>query len=137
MASRFISTFETPYPARERSECFGVTLDETMKAGAKARDAVREMLRAPFLVTTRHANAAGRSRETRYYALVEVGGQGLAEQLVNQGLARTKGVFVNLPTGEQWKVYVERLQALEREARQKRLGIWASSPAPRAESRPE
>jgi endonuclease YncB( thermonuclease family) len=131
------ANFRYPERVREQSEYFGVTLDETMKAGAKARDAAQQMLRAPFIVTTRYASAAGRSRETRYYALVEVGGQGLAEQLVSQGLARTKGVFVNLPTGEQWKIYVERLQALEREARQKRLGIWASSPEQRAKSRPE
>jgi endonuclease YncB( thermonuclease family) len=59
--------------------------------------------------------------------LVEVGGKSLAELLVSQGLARPKGVTTNLPTGEHWKVYVERLRALESEARQKRLGIWVSS----------
>ena len=112
---------------REQSEYFGVTIDETMKAGRKAKDTARELLREPFVVWTRRASAAGRSREPRYYALVEVVGKGLAELLVSQGLARTKGVITNLPNGENWKVYVERLQALESEARQKRLGVWASS----------
>jgi endonuclease YncB( thermonuclease family) len=42
-------------------------------------------------------------------------------------LARRKGVIINLPTGENWKVYAEKLQALESEARQKRLGIWGST----------
>jgi len=116
-----------PERTREQSEYFGVTLDETMKAGAKARDAVQKILREPFDVLTRWASAAGRSRETRYYAFVEVGGKSLAELLVSQGLARTKGVTTNLPTGENWKVYVERLRALESEARQKRLGIWANA----------
>lgn len=87
----------------------------------------REILREPFVVETRWATAAGRGKETRYYALVEVGGKKLAEVLVSQGLARTKGVAPNLPTGEKAKTYVERLERLEREARQKRLGIWASS----------
>ena len=51
----------------------------------------------------------------------------MTELLVSQGLARTKGVTANLPTGEKSKVYLEKLHALESEARQKRLGIWASS----------
>jgi len=116
-----------PERTREQSEYFGVTLDETLKAGAKARDTVRELLREPFDVRTRRASAAGRSTEPRYYAFVELGGKSLAELLVSQGLARTKGVTTNLPTGENWKAYAERLHALESEARQKRLGIWASS----------
>ena len=116
-----------PERTREQSEHFGVTLDETMKAGAKARDTVQELLRKPFVVATRWASAAGRSRETRYYAFVEVGGKGLAEVLVSQGLARTKGVFTKLPTGEKAKAYAERLVQLEQEAGQEHLGIWASA----------
>jgi endonuclease YncB( thermonuclease family) len=135
----FVDTPETnlryPERTREQSEYFGVTLDQTMKAGAGARDTVEEMLQEPFVVVTRWASAAGRGRETRYYALVEVDGKNLAEILVIQGLARTKGVFANLPTGEKAKVYAERLEAMEREARQKRLGIWASSAEHRVETR--
>jgi endonuclease YncB( thermonuclease family) len=116
-----------PERTREQSEYFGVTLDETLRAGAKARGAVQKILQEPFGVLTRWATAAGRSRETRYYAFVEVGGKSLAEVLVSQGLARIKGVFANLPTGEKARAYVKRLEGLEREARQKRLGIWASS----------
>lgn len=116
-----------PERTREQSEHFGVTLDETMKAGAKAKDTVQELLRKPFVVATRWASAAGRSRETRHYAFVEVGGKGLTEVLVSQGLARTKGMFTSLPTGEKAKAYAERLVQLEQEARQKHLGIWASA----------
>lgn len=116
-----------PERTREQSEYFAVTLDETIRAGAKARDTVQAILREPFVVRTRWATAAGRGRETRYYALAEVGGKSLVEVLVRQGLARIKGVSVMLPTGEKAQTYVERLEALEREARQKRLGTWANS----------
>jgi endonuclease YncB( thermonuclease family) len=122
-----------PERTREQSEYFGVTIDETMKAGRKARDTVRELLREPFVVCTRRAIAGGRSIEPRYSAFIEVGGKSLAELLVSQGLARRKGVIVNLPTGVNWKVYAEKLQALESEARQKRLGIWGGA----AEKNPE
>ncbi len=132
----FVDTPETnlryPERTREQSEYFGVTLDETMKAGRKAKEIVQAMLQEPFVVWTRWASAAGRGRETRYYAVVEMGGKNLTEVLVSQGLARTKGVIVKLPTGEKAKAYVERLEALEGEARQRRLGIWASSPEQRA-----
>jgi endonuclease YncB( thermonuclease family) len=105
-----------------------------MTVGAGARDTVEEMLQEPFTVVTRWASAAGRSRDTRYYALVEIDGKNLAEILVIQGLARTTGVLVNLPTGEKSTVYVERLEAMEREARQKRRGIWGISPEQRVET---
>lgn len=134
----FVDAAETnlryPERTREQSEYFGVTLDETMKAGTKAKEVVQAMLQEPFVVWTRWASAAGRGRETRYYAFVEMGGNSLTEVLVSQGLARTKGVIVNLPTGEKAKVHVERLEALEREARQKRLGVWAGSPEERAQT---
>src|SRR3990172_5886443 len=125
-----------PERTREQSEYFGVTLDETMKAGARARNKAREILREPFVVRTRWATAAGRAKETRYYALVEVGGKSLAEVLVSQGLARTKGVSPNLPTGEKAKAYVERLEALEGEARQRRRGIWGSAAENVSETQP-
>jgi endonuclease YncB( thermonuclease family) len=112
---------------REQSIHFGITLDETMKAGAKAGERVQELLQKPFLVRTRWATAAGRGREARYYVIVEVNEKSLAEILVSEGLARTKGVAPNLPTGEKAKAYMQRLEGLEAEARQNRVGAWATS----------
>ena len=51
----------------------------------------------------------------------------LAEWLVARGLARTKGVNSALPGGMKSKAYVEKLKAIEAEAREKRAGIWAGS----------
>ena len=127
----FIDAPETnlrfPERTREQSEYFGVTLDETMRAGVKAKETVRDILREPFVMWTRWATAQGRSRVPRYYGFVEIGGKGLAELLISKGLARTKGVKSKLPTGEKSKVYVERLYALEHKAQQRGIGIWAGT----------
>lgn len=116
---------------REQSEHFGATLDETLKAGAKAKKFVRDILRGSFVVITRKASAPGRSGEPRFYGLVQVGNKGLDEILISQGLARTKGVAVNLPTGEKSSAHVSKLRNLETQARQQRRGIWASSTKPK------
>ena len=49
-----------PERTREQSEYFGVTLDEAMKAGTKAKEAMQAVLQAAFVVRTRWASAAGR-----------------------------------------------------------------------------
>lgn len=121
------TNLRVPERTREQSEHFGVTLDETMKAGVAAKDMGQEFLSGPFVVHTRWVSAGGRSKELRYYVLIERDGKSLAEALVSRGLARTKGAIAKLPTGEKSKTYVEKLEALEREARQKRLGVWANS----------
>ena len=121
------TTLTYPERVRLQSEHYGITLDETLKAGAKARERVRELLREPFIVRTRWASAAGRARQTRYYGLVEVGGKSLAEVLVSEGLAQPKGVAPNLPSGEKASAYMTRLEDMEREARRKRAGAWASA----------
>ena len=112
---------------REQSAYFGVTLDESMKGGTMARDLVRDTLREPFTVWTRWASSAGRSNEPRYYALVMAGTNRLEEILVSKGLAQPKGVRPNLPTGEKATEHLEKLNALEADAKKQKLGLWASS----------
>jgi len=113
----------------EQSLHFGITLDETMKAGVKAKDRVKELLQKPFLIRTRWAIAGGRGREPRYYVLIEIDEKSLAEILVSEGLAQTKGVAVKLPTGETARLYKEKLESFEAEARKKKLGAWVGSTA--------
>src|SRR6266849_1158574 len=108
------STLRYPDRTREQSEYFGVTLDETLRAGRQATSLVRERLHTPFVVWTRWASAGGRTKTPRYYSFVEVEGHSLAELLVSEGMARTKGVIAIGPTGEPAHVVQERLQALER-----------------------
>ena len=112
---------------RQQASHFGITLDETMRVGEKATEAVAKALAKPFVVHTRWSGGGGRSREPRYSALVEFGGKSLAEMLVSEGLARTRGNPVNLPDGEKGKAYIERLEALEKVAQAKRVGAWATT----------
>jgi endonuclease YncB( thermonuclease family) len=130
------ATLTYPERVRLQSEHYGITLDATLKAGAQARERTKELLREPFVVRTRWASAAGRARETRYYGIVEADDKSLAEVLVSEGLAQTKGMAPNLPGGEKGRAYMGRLESLEREARQKRLGAWATAPEEKKE-RPE
>jgi endonuclease YncB( thermonuclease family) len=111
----------------EQSLHFGITLDETMKIGLKAKERVKELLQKPFALLTRWANAAGRGRESRYYVIVEVNEKSLAEILIAEGLARAKGVAAKLPSGEKSKDYMQRLEGLEAQAREKRVGAWSTA----------
>ena len=130
----FVDTPETNLTygerTRQQAEHFGATLDETLKAGAKARVFVRDTLNTPFTVLTRKAYAQGAARDPRYYGMVIVGGnaaagKGLDEILVLAGLARVKGVVVNIPGGEKARAHSQRLLVLEEHAKQKRRGLWA------------
>ena len=69
----------------------------------------------------------GRGKLTRYYAVVTVNGQDLAEILVSRGLARVKGASANLEDGVPGKARMRRLKQLEADAKAKRLGVWADS----------
>ncbi len=112
---------------REQSVHFGITLDETLKVGVKAKERVATLLQKPFVLRTRWASAAGRARETRYYVIIDVDGRSVAEILVSEGLARAKGTAPNLPSGEKAHAYMERLAALEDEARTKGVGAWSTT----------
>jgi len=125
----FVDTPETnlTYAERTREQAghFGATLDATLKAGATARTFVRDALKGPFVVITRKAYAQGASKDPRYYAMVQVDGKGLDEMLVLAGLARVKGVAVNIPGGEKARAHAQRLQLLEEHAKQKHRGLWS------------
>ena len=131
----FVDTPETNLTygerTREQAAHFGATLDETLKAGARARVFVRDTLKGPFTVLTRKAYAQGAAKDPRYYGMVQVNANGtsmgLDEILVLEGLARVKGVNVNIPGGEKARAHVERLRVLEEHAKHKRRGLWAAA----------
>lgn len=131
------SNLRYPDRVREQAEYFGLTIDDTIKAGIEAAEACRKLLEQPFVVKTRLAVAGGLTRDPRYYCIVEVGGTNLADLLVAQGWARTKGVMVTLPSGQKAQHYVEKLLTLENKARDSGLGAWANSTKRKQPTKPE
>ncbi len=111
----------------QQSEHFGASHEDTIKIGVKAATTARESLKRPFNIWTRWTSAAGRAKAVRYFGLVEVDGKSLIENLVSNGLARTKGAVAPLPSGETSKVYRRRLEALEADAKKRQVGAWARS----------
>src|SRR6185503_3087592 len=93
----------------EQSKYFGVTVEQNSKAGLEAKEFVERSLRRPFIIWTRWKSAMGLGHLPRYYALIEVDGKRLAEQLVSRGLARAKGVVAILPDGTPATVYMDKL----------------------------
>ena len=111
----------------QQSEHFGVSLDETMKAGVKATELARATMKGSFDVWTKWSSGGGRGKEVRVYGLVEAEGKSLVEILVSSGLARIVGQPVPLPNGEKSPAYKKRLAMMESEARKQRIGAWAHS----------
>lgn len=134
------SNLSDPERVQEQSQHFGLSTDETIRAGKLATEITRQTLSKPFTVHTRWTVAGGRSRQPRYYSIVETGQRDLAELLVEHGCARTKGAVAPTPGGEPSKSVVARLQRLESEARQRRIGAWGLSipvPAPDKSATPQ
>lgn len=112
----------------EQAQYFGITPAESVAAGKAAKEFVKQMLTGKkFTVFTRWASALGSSKLPRYYAVIEVDGHGLGESLVEHGLARLHGIKLNHPNGTKADDYIATLAALEKTAREKKIGAWATS----------
>jgi endonuclease YncB( thermonuclease family) len=101
----------------------GLTEEETVGIGEKARDFTLDRLRAgSFRVLTRWEQVFD---SERHYAFVMTGQDDLGELLVREGLARifTKGE--DRPGGRRAKAEKQHLQAVERQAKAARQGAWA------------
>lgn len=126
---------DTRFPERNQQQAayFGITPEQSLQCGVTAREFVRDHLSGKTMtVRTRWALALGSSRLHRYYAIIEVDGEGLAETLVRRGLARLVGTTVNHPGGLKAADYLAKLQMLEDQARQAKAGAWALSDPARA-----
>jgi endonuclease YncB( thermonuclease family) len=68
--------------------------------------------------------------------MIEADRKNVGEILISEGLVRTKGVTPKLPSGEKGKDYMQRLDDLEGQAQQKRVGAWATSTPEKTETTP-
>jgi len=94
--------------------------------GHQAALRVRELLAEPFTVHTAGADAGGSGDYERVYGYVVTSeGRDLAEQLVEEGLARAYGVLRMGPDGAHRKELRARLADLELTAAKMGRGIWA------------
>jgi competence protein ComEA len=76
------------------------------------------------------ANAMGRINTERFYAFVQTKDGDLGEQLVANGLARIYGRRITRPGASSSAAERQKLEELEAEAKQHKLGGWATTPRP-------
>ena len=110
----------------EQAEYWGIEPDEIPKLGEKARRFTAQQLRRDFTVYTKWANAAGQSRQRRYFGVVLIGNKNLADLLVEEGLARVYGASVTMPDGRNATTIYDQLRALETRAKQQKKGAWGA-----------
>ena len=111
----------------EQAKYFGVTTPQTIQVGEAAKNFVRAKLSHPFIVRTCMQDALGRSKMERFYAFVEVDHRDLGEELVVNGLARLHGTDSRPPGMNSVEVEWQKLELLERTAKQQKVGAWGVS----------
>jgi DNA uptake protein ComE-like DNA-binding protein len=114
----------TPGRLVEQAKYFAITVPQAIEVGQAAKEFTREKLSAPFTVFTRMSDAMGRSKMERFYAFVQTKEGDLGEQLVRNGLARNYGFKAVPPALQNSRLEIEKLQQLEDEARQEKIGGW-------------
>ncbi|HEV2717618.1 MAG TPA: helix-hairpin-helix domain-containing protein, partial [Terriglobales bacterium] len=108
----------------DQAKYFGITVPQAIEVGRAAKEFTREKLSEPFTVFTHMSDAMGQSRIERLYAFVETKEGDLGEQLVRNGLARVFGFKAAPPGLRSARVEMEKLQQLENQARQEKIGGW-------------
>lgn len=119
-----------PERVREQAEWFGTTPEVALHYGKVATDYTAACLQKPFTLYTQFVDARGGSREKRIFAMVKTGDRYLCEQLVEQGLVRIYGFRRDLPDGTSDRRFSQRLEALEKDAKMKKAGLWSGRKDP-------
>jgi endonuclease YncB( thermonuclease family) len=109
----------------EQAEYFGISSKDALKSGETATDFTRKILKRGFTVHTRKDKSFSASSKPRYYGFIELpDGRFLSEELVRQGLARIYGKPSERPDGKGRATIYRRLEKLEQEAKERKLGAW-------------
>lgn len=117
----------TPQRLGDQAKYFAITVPQAIEVGQVAKAFTQQKLSQPFTVFTHMSDAMGQSRLERFYAFVETRDGDLGEQLVRNGLARVYGFKATPPGLTSSRVELVKLQQLEDQARQERIGAWGAS----------
>ena len=128
----FVDTPETDKTHEERNKAqadyFGIKDSQVIPVGQLGKKFTQKTLKGErFTVWTRWEDAMGSSQQKRYFGIVQVGKDDLAELLVQNGLARVYGASAVMPNGRGVDDEFARLRQLEHRAKAKRLGAWSKA----------
>jgi len=118
-----------PERLEEQAKHFGVDTKTVLKWGREAADFTAKTLSRGYTAHTQKHDARGASRKNRYYAVILVKNQDLAELLVLEGLARAFGMSVAFPPDKNVdeERFMRNLRNLENRAKSAKKGIWSES----------
>ena len=111
----------------EHQNYFGIDDDAAVETGIAAKEFTLSLLkRSPFTVATKWERVFN---SERFYAFItpealEGGESYLCERLINQGLARIHTKGVDLPSGESWRSFRDKLRKDEKSAQSSDVGGW-------------
>jgi competence ComEA-like helix-hairpin-helix protein len=111
----------------EQAKYFSITVPQVIEVGEAAKEFTQRTLSEPFTVFTHMSDAMGHSKLERFYAFVQTRDGDLGEQLVRNGLARNYGYKAVPPGLKNSRPEIEKLQQLEDEARQEKIGGWGAN----------
>ena len=112
----------------EQAEYWNIDRDDVIRLGKDAKSFTANFLRNGFTGYSRRADARGRGKQQRFFAMVKVCDQYLSEALVAAGLARVYGADCTLPDGTSQRKYWAKLNALEKTAQRNKVGGWGITP---------
>lgn len=107
----------------------GLNRDQTAELGQLGKKRTMSLIKGKkFKVITKWEPVTNRQSEKRIHAFIVLEKDGkeyfLHELLVNEGLVRLSTRGGNLPDGTSWKQQKERLQAMENNAKDRKVGAW-------------
>jgi len=111
----------------EQALYFGITSEQAVELGSKAKNFTEELLKNKKLsFVTKWHKALGRSKSDRFYGEIIVDGESLACILVKNGLARMHGI---IPPNDRTFIFTRaKLEQLEAEAKKAGAGGWGMAP---------
>lgn len=115
---------------REQAAYFGTAPSDIPRGGSLAAQFSLGKLKGhDFTVVTRWQPVMGPGG--RFYCVLLLKGENLAEALVANGLARVHGQRANWPDEPSSKTFFNKLKNLEMTARERRRGLWDEKSFPR------